>query len=121
MLKRSFASACSRLAVVLRAGMVAGQDYPNKPVRIVTAAAGGGSDFTARLIAQGISGPLGQPVIVDNRGSGILASRNRVQGAAGWLYPARRRCQHLDRPAFAKNALRCGEGFFTDLADNEGR
>ena len=49
------------------AGMVSSQDYPNKPIRIVTAAAGGGSDFTARLIAQGISGPLGQPVIVDNR------------------------------------------------------
>lgn len=43
------------------------QDYPNKPIRIVTAAAGGGSDFTARQIAQGISGPLGQPVFVDNR------------------------------------------------------
>ena len=26
----------------------------------------------ARLIAQGISGPLGQPVIVDNRASGII-------------------------------------------------
>lgn len=49
------------------ANPVLAQDYPNKPIRIVTAAAGGGSDFTARQIAQGISGPLGQPVIVDNR------------------------------------------------------
>ena len=45
-----------------------GQAYPNKPVRIVTGEAGGGNDFTARLIAQEITAPLGQPVIVDNRG-----------------------------------------------------
>ena len=52
---------------VLSTGMAAGQDYPNKPVRIVTSAAGGASDVLARVIAQGITGPLGQPVIVDNR------------------------------------------------------
>ena len=51
---------------------VQAQDYPTRPVRIVTAAVGGGSDFTARQIAQGISGPLGQPVVVENRGSGII-------------------------------------------------
>ena len=43
------------------------QSYPTRPVRFVTAGVGGGNDFVARLIAQGISGPLGQPVIVDNR------------------------------------------------------
>ena len=50
-----------------------GQNYPEKPIRIVTGSAGGGSDFTSRQIAQGISVPLGQPVIVDNRASGIVA------------------------------------------------
>jgi tripartite-type tricarboxylate transporter receptor subunit TctC len=43
------------------------QNYPNKPVRIVTSPPGGGGDFLARLVAHGISGPLGQNVIVDNR------------------------------------------------------
>src|SRR5690349_8817153 len=43
------------------------QDYPAKPVRIVTSGAGGASDTLARVVAQGISPPLGQPVIVDNR------------------------------------------------------
>ena len=43
------------------------QDYPNRAVRITTSEPGGGSDAAARLIAQGISGPLGQQVIVDNR------------------------------------------------------
>ena len=44
-------------------------DYPDKVVRIVTAQPGGGNDFVARLVAQGLSNSLGQPVIVDNRGS----------------------------------------------------
>ena len=43
------------------------QEYPSRPVRIVTAPAGGGNDFSARVVARGISGPLGQQVIVDNR------------------------------------------------------
>ena len=51
---------------------VVAQNYPSKPVRIVTAAAGGSPDFVSRMIAQGISGPLGQQVIVDNRSSGII-------------------------------------------------
>ena len=58
--------------VIAGTSAVCGQDYPSKPIRIVTAAAGGGSDFAARTLAQGISGPLGQPVIVENRGSGIV-------------------------------------------------
>jgi len=55
------------IALVLSVGSVAGQNYPSKPIRIVTAEAGGGLDFTARLIASGISGPLGQSVVTDNR------------------------------------------------------
>jgi tripartite-type tricarboxylate transporter receptor subunit TctC len=49
------------------AGGAAGQDYPTRPVRIITAPAGGGNDFSARLVARGITGALGQQVIVDNR------------------------------------------------------
>jgi tripartite-type tricarboxylate transporter receptor subunit TctC len=53
--------------MVLSAGAVYAQSYPNKPVRIVTVAPGGTPDLIARLISQGIAGNLGQPVIVDNR------------------------------------------------------
>jgi len=53
--------------------IASGQEYPTKPVRIVTAAAGSGNDFTARLIAPELSSRLGQQVLVDNRGGGVIA------------------------------------------------
>ena len=56
-------------SMVLAPGAVTGQTYPNKPIRIVTSLPGGGNDFAARVMAQGLAGPLGQPVIVDNRGA----------------------------------------------------
>ena len=63
-------------------GMASGQDYPNKPVRIVTSGVGGGSDFIARQVAQGIADRLGQPVIVDNRGSGVAPGEAVAQAPA---------------------------------------
>jgi tripartite-type tricarboxylate transporter receptor subunit TctC len=48
-------------------GPALAQEYPARTVRIVTSPAGGGNDFPARLLAHGISGALGQQVIVDNR------------------------------------------------------
>lgn len=71
-------------AVVLGAGTLCAQVYPNKPVRIVTAQAGGGSDFVSRLIAPGLSGGLSQQVIIENRGggSGIIAIETVTQAPA---------------------------------------
>jgi tripartite-type tricarboxylate transporter receptor subunit TctC len=48
------------------------QNYPNKPIRLVTGDTGGSNDILARLIAPGISARLGQQVVVDNRGGGVL-------------------------------------------------
>src|SRR6185295_5535699 len=53
-------------------GAVGAQEYPVRPVRIVTSAVGGTTDVVARLIAQGLTASLGQQVIVDNRPTGII-------------------------------------------------
>jgi hypothetical protein len=55
----------------LYAGVASGQNYPNRPIRMLTTEVGGGADFVARVVAQGLSGTLGQQVIVDNRGAGL--------------------------------------------------
>src|ERR1035437_477140 len=47
---------------------VSGENYPNRPIRVVTAEAGGGSDVALRTITPGLASNLGQQVIVDNRG-----------------------------------------------------
>ena len=93
--------------VLAVSGMVAAnvawsQDYPNRPIRLLTAAAGGGADFIARQIALALA-PLGQPVVVDNRTTGALAAdasfksahdgyTMNVSGSSLWtftlLYPA---------------------------------
>lgn len=66
------------LASVLPAVVSAqAQTYPMKPVRMVTgSSAGGGSDLTARAIAQRLAEVLAQQVIVDNRpgAAGMLAN-----------------------------------------------
>ncbi|MVW73238.1 tripartite tricarboxylate transporter substrate binding protein [Bordetella sp. 15P40C-2] len=49
-------------------------NYPSKPLRwIVPYAAGGGSDFLARTISQGLSGRMGQTIVVDNKPGGNTA------------------------------------------------
>ena len=58
--------------MVLGAAAALGEPYPNRPIRIVTAPVGAGNDFMARVIAQGLSGSLGQQLVVDNRPAGIV-------------------------------------------------
>jgi tripartite-type tricarboxylate transporter receptor subunit TctC len=53
-------------------GVVCAQTYPNKPIRIVTSEPGGGADFGARIIAQGLTDSFGQQAIVDNRAGGSI-------------------------------------------------
>jgi tripartite-type tricarboxylate transporter receptor subunit TctC len=59
------------------AAVAAAQDYPTRPIRIVTATPGGGNDYLARIIAPTLGSAMGQQVIVDNRASrfvgGIVA------------------------------------------------
>ncbi len=71
MLKLRFAS-CIAVVAVLSTGTAA-QNFPSKPIRILTSETGGGSDMVARLIAQDLSNSLRQPGIVDNR-NGMIAA-----------------------------------------------
>ncbi len=59
---------------VFGADAACGQNYPNKPVRILTAEPGGGLDFQARLIAQGLAASFGKQFIVENHGGGVFAA-----------------------------------------------
>ena len=83
-------------AMGVAAGVCA-QSYPVKPIRIVTTEAGSGTDFGARMVAQCISGPLGQQVVVENRG-GVMPNEVVAKaqpdgytlvhnGSALWLLP----------------------------------
>jgi tripartite-type tricarboxylate transporter receptor subunit TctC len=66
-------------------GAACAQTYPSRPVRIITSSPGGGNDIISRLIAQGITGPLGQQVIVENYPSIVAtetAARAKPDGYA---------------------------------------
>lgn len=68
--KRRFlkAAVAGSMVVAAAPSALAQDDYPDKPVRmIVPYSPGGGTDVTARIVADGMSQYLSQPVVVENR------------------------------------------------------
>jgi tripartite-type tricarboxylate transporter receptor subunit TctC len=67
--RRQFLHLAAGAAAFLGAPRIASaQAYPNRPVRLIVGFAPGGSnDIVARLIGQGLSERLGQPLIIENR------------------------------------------------------
>ena len=66
------------------AAPVSAQDYPARTVTLVVPyPPGGGVDVLARVVAEKLSGALGQQVIVDNRvgGSGLVGTRAVIRSA----------------------------------------
>jgi tripartite-type tricarboxylate transporter receptor subunit TctC len=61
------------------------QNFPNKPIRLITPyAAGASTDLLARAVANALTRDLGQPVVVDNRpgAGGIIAAQETLRSPA---------------------------------------
>lgn len=73
------------LAMLLVSGTAAAQSWPVKPVRVIVGyPAGGGHDFTARVVATRLAEILKQPFVVENRpgASGTIATDGIAKGPA---------------------------------------
>ncbi len=84
--------------MVLGPDPASGQGYPSRVIRIFTTEPGSNSDIASRLIAQGISPSLGQPIVIENRAGGIVAVETSAKsppdgytllhyGSTVWLLP----------------------------------
>jgi tripartite-type tricarboxylate transporter receptor subunit TctC len=62
----------------------AAQNYPNKPIHVITTSSAGGiSDIFMRVLGEEMHKSLGQPIIIDNRpgGAGNIAARACTEAA----------------------------------------
>ena len=79
----------TRVAVLLVALVAltfpaAAQNYPNKPIHVITTSSAGGiSDIFMRVLGEEMHKSLGQPIIIDNRpgGAGNIAARACTEAA----------------------------------------
>jgi len=79
-----FASALTAAALLGSTAGAWAQAYPTKPVKLVVPfAPGGTTDIVARVVAERITGPLGQTVIVENKagGGGAVGATDTARSA----------------------------------------
>jgi tripartite-type tricarboxylate transporter receptor subunit TctC len=80
--RRVFPAALAALSLAF-APLAAAEDYPHKPIKVIVPyAGGGGADILARIVGQGLSQRLKQPVIVENQGGGSNTIGMRAVAAA---------------------------------------
>jgi len=83
--RRRFLALLTACGAVTAVGPATAESYPNRPIKlIVPFAAGGGSDTTARLIAEHLSRSFGQQVYVENRpgSSGMIGTEAAARSPA---------------------------------------
>ena len=73
--------------LLLNTNAASSRDFPSKPIRMITTEPGGGTDLTARIIANGLSRRIGQQVIVDNRAA-IVSMEVAAKASPDGVYAA---------------------------------
>ncbi len=83
--RRTLGLGASALGLTLAApGILRAQAYPSRPVRMLVGfAPGGPTDIVARQLAQYMTEPLGQSIVIENRGgaNGNIAAQEIASAA----------------------------------------
>jgi len=82
--RRTATTVLMATTAVFFAGQSVAQDWPSGPIRLLVPwAAGGGTEPVARLLAEGLSERLGQPLVIDFQpGAGGTIGTNAFMGTA---------------------------------------
>jgi tripartite-type tricarboxylate transporter receptor subunit TctC len=75
-MRRLMLLAVSALSLALAGGAAAQEKFPSKPIKIIVPyAPGGGTDITARIVAEEMKKVLGQPILIENKpgANGVVA------------------------------------------------
>src|SRR5688572_7095326 len=94
--RRFVAGALSFGLMLLGAGTASSQDFPTKPIRILTGSPGGSADVTSRAIGEVLAKRFEQTIVVENRpvtAADIVAKAQPdaytliLDGGSFWLAP----------------------------------
>lgn len=71
------------LFLIALSPLAAAQDFPSKPIKFIVPYPGGVPDYVARILGQLMSGPLGQPIVVESvpGASGQIAVQKLIHSA----------------------------------------
>ncbi len=97
LIRRSVMKAAVIAVLAASTGSAHSQNFPIKPIRVLTSEPGGGGDIAMRMIGPDVTKGLGQPVVIDNRPlviSGEIVAKSPpdgytmiVYGTTLWLEP----------------------------------
>jgi len=110
--RRTFtASACAGLVapwLLSHAALAAEAAYPQRPIKLVVPnPPGGPSDIVGRFLSESMRGPLGQPLVIDNRpgASGLIGTAAVANAPAdGYTVLVTSRSNHIIAPLVQQGA-----------------